>query len=61
MGGQACVFYGAAKVSKDIDLLVLADDANLDALRKALSTREAKRIAVPPFDPAAMRRGHAYR
>lgn len=59
MGGQACVFYGAAQVSKDIDLLVLADDGNLNALLKALSTLGAKRIAVPPFDPTAMRRGHA--
>ena len=24
MGGQACVFYGAAQVSKDVDLAVLA-------------------------------------
>jgi hypothetical protein len=24
MGGQACVFYGAAQVSKDIDFVVLA-------------------------------------
>jgi hypothetical protein len=25
MGGQACVFYGAAQVSKDVDFLILAD------------------------------------
>ena len=25
MGGQACVFYGAAQVSKDIDLLCIPD------------------------------------
>jgi len=25
MGGQACVFYGAAQVSKDIDLALLAE------------------------------------
>ena len=24
MGGQACVFYGAAQVSKDVDLVLLA-------------------------------------
>ena len=28
MGGQACVFYGAAQVSKDIDFLLLADRDN---------------------------------
>ena len=27
MGGQACVFYGAAQVSKDVDFLILADAA----------------------------------
>ena len=29
MGGQACVFYGAAEFSRDTDLLILADPANL--------------------------------
>jgi hypothetical protein len=27
MGGQACVFYGAAQVSQDIDLVLLAEPA----------------------------------
>ena len=26
MGGQACVFYGAAEFSRDLDLVVLADE-----------------------------------
>lgn len=26
MGGQACVFYGAAEFSRDTDLAILADD-----------------------------------
>jgi len=59
MGGQACVFYGAAQVSKDIDLLLLADDRNFDRLHRALATLEAKRIAVPRFDPKILARGHA--
>jgi len=29
MGGQACVFYGAAEFSRDTDLAVVADAANL--------------------------------
>jgi hypothetical protein len=29
MGGQACVFYGAAQVTKDIDPALLAEPANL--------------------------------
>jgi len=59
MGGQACVFYGAAQVSKDIDLLVLAEPENLARLQAALAELQADRIAVPPFDPAALARGHA--
>ena len=59
MGGQACVFYGAAQVSKDVDFLILADPANLASLRQALELLAAERIAVPPFDPDALHRGHA--
>ena len=32
MGGQACVFYGAAESSRDTDLLILADARNLERL-----------------------------
>jgi hypothetical protein len=28
MGGQACVFYGAAQFSKDVDLALLASEEN---------------------------------
>jgi len=59
MGGQACVFYGAAQVSKDIDFLVLAEADNFARLQAALETLQADRIAVPPFVrqpwPAGMR------
>lgn len=59
MGGQACVFYGAAQFSKDIDFLVLADEENFAGLQAALDELDATRIAVPRFDPAALARGHA--
>jgi hypothetical protein len=59
MGGQACVFYGAAQVSKDIDLVLLADAANFQKLQNALDTLRARRIAVPRFDPEVLARGHA--
>ena len=59
MGGQACVFYGAAQVSKDIDLVLLAEPRNYERLRKALDALHARRIAVPPFDPNVLARGHA--
>jgi len=59
MGGQACVFYGAAQFSRDVDFLVLADDSNFAGLTSALNDLGAVRIAVPRFDPALLSRGHA--
>lgn len=59
MGGQACVFYGAAQVSKDVDFLLFADPANFERLHHALQLLEARRIAVPRFDPGLLARGHA--
>lgn len=59
MGGQACVFYGAAQVSKDIDFVVLADPGNYSRLQEALGRLQAVRIAIPPFDPEVLDRGHA--
>ena len=59
MGGQACVFYGAAQVSKDVDFLLLADAANLQRLNLALAALQARRIAVPPFAADVLDRGHA--
>jgi len=59
MGGQACVFYGAAEFSRDTDLAVLAEPDKLDRLRAALADLQAERIAVPPFELDFLRRGHA--
>ena len=59
MGGQACVFYGAAEFSRDTDFAILADAANLARLRKALADLRAEPIAVPPFELNYLRRGHA--
>lgn len=59
MGGQACVFYGAAEFSRDIDLLVLTEPTNVALICKALDDLVAHSIAVPPFDPAYLDRGHA--
>jgi hypothetical protein len=36
MGGQACVFYGAAEFSRDADLVILADPENLERYRSAI-------------------------
>jgi hypothetical protein len=59
MGGQACVFYGAAQFSKDIDFLILAGESNFAGLHSALAELGATRIAVPRFDSAVLARGHA--
>ncbi len=59
MGGQACVFYGAAEFSRDIDLAILADEGNLDRLRAALVDLAAEPIAVPPLTSSFLARGHA--
>lgn len=59
MGGQACVFYGAAEFSRDCDVVLLADESNFDRLRGALAELEARCIAVPPFEPRYLARGHA--
>ena len=52
MGGQACVFYGAAEFSRDTDFALHADAANLERLQAAV-------IAVPPLLLENLQRGHA--
>jgi len=59
MGGQACVFYGAAEFSRDTDLAILASSENLARLKKALEDLQAEVIAVPPFEASYLRKGHA--
>jgi hypothetical protein len=57
MGGQACVWYGAAEFSRDIDIAILADTQTLDGLRKAIVDLDAVQIAVPPFEAQYLHRG----
>lgn len=59
MGGQACVFYGAAEFSRDCDIVIVDDDSNLARLDAALKELKAECIAVPPFDRQYLERGHA--
>lgn len=49
MGGQACVVYGAAEFSRDTDLAISSEPANLERLQRALDELQAQTIAVPPF------------
>ena len=59
MGGQACVFYGAAEFSRDADYAILASADNVIRLKKALRELDAQVIAVPPFSLKHLRKGHA--
>ena len=59
MGGQACILYGAAEFSRDIDLAVLADERNLSRLLAALGELKATPVFVPPLSASALLRGHA--
>jgi hypothetical protein len=59
MGGQACVFYGAAEFSRDTDLAILSTLANLARLSNALKELRAEVISVPPFELKYLRKGHA--
>jgi len=59
MGGQACILYGGAEFSRDIDFAVLASEENLSQLKACLDELEAEVIAVPPFAKAYLERGHA--
>jgi len=59
MGGQACILYGAAEFSRDTDFTVFASPENLGRLKEALEDLEAEVVAVPPFEPRYLERGHA--
>jgi hypothetical protein len=59
MGGQACVFYGAAEFSRDVDFVILAEPENLRRLQTALSELKAAVIAIPAFEESYLHRGLA--
>lgn len=59
MGGQACVYYGALQISKDVDFLVDANEENLARLSTALKELKAERIAIPSFSKEHLDRGHS--
>jgi len=59
MGGQACIFYGAAEFSRDADVIVLAEPDNLKRLSSALEDLQANCIAIPSFAIEYLKQGHA--
>lgn len=59
MGGQACILYGAAEFTRDVDLAVAVDPQNLKRLNRALDDLKAERIYYPALSAAVLRHGHA--
>jgi predicted nucleotidyltransferase len=59
MGGQACVFYGAAEFSRDVDFAILGEPENLRRLQAALHELKAEVIAIPAFEESYLHRGLA--
>lgn len=59
IGGQACILYGGAEFSRDLDLMIAATPTDLGRVPHALDLLEAHPIAVPPFDAELLDRGHA--
>ncbi len=59
MGGQACILYGAAEFSRDVDLAILADEQNIKRLERALAELRAEPVYFPPLALDVLQRGHA--
>ncbi|HVR82754.1 MAG TPA: hypothetical protein VMU54_00495 [Planctomycetota bacterium] len=59
MGGQACILYGAAEFTRDVDLAVAVDPPNLKRLQAALRDLQAETIYFPGLSKSVLRRGHA--
>lgn len=59
MGGQACVLYGAAEFSRDLDLVIVAGKSNLELLQAALRELDAHPVAVPDLGLEVLAAGHA--
>ena len=59
MGGQACILYGAAEFTRDIDLAVAVAPGNLARLRAALADLKAEPVTFPELSASVLRRGHA--
>ena len=59
IGGQACIVYGAAEFSRDIDLAVMVSPENIGNLKSALYELKAGEIFVPDLSEAVLLKGHA--
>lgn len=59
IGGQACILYGGAEFSRDIDITIMISPENLDSLEKALYELSAERIFYPSLSEEVLNNGHA--
>ncbi len=59
VGGQACVLYGAAEFSRDLDLALSVAPENLQKLEQILKELQAELVAVPQFSRRFLEAGHA--
>ncbi len=59
IGGQACILYGAAEFSRDIDLAVMISPENLDDIREALEELEDEQVYYPDLIEEVLLKGHA--
>ena len=59
IGGQACIFYGAAEFSRDVDYAVWVNPENLLKLKSALEELGAEGIFLPDLSEEVLKRGHA--
>jgi hypothetical protein len=59
MGGQACVVYGAAEFSRDVDLAIEPSEKNLERLLAALEELRAANVFFPPLGLDVLLQGHA--
>lgn len=58
IGGQACILYGAAEFSRDLDFVILLSAENLGRLGALLADLQAEVAAVPPLAAEYLERGH---
>jgi len=59
IGGQACIIYGGAEFSRDLDFSLLVTLENIENLKEALEELEAEQIFLPDLSEEVLLRGHA--
>ena len=59
IGGQACILYGGAEFSRDIDITIMISSENIGNLEKVLYELNAERIFYPSLSEEVLKSGHA--